>query len=155
MFLSTYCSDKVKARASIINGNKYINIQFLNEFIKDNLSNTLSIPYIIDKHTLKFTFKLEPNTIRLTNISVITSNAFKKSLVNIQDINACIIKRYIEYVAYPPKIVIDAMLNIRSNNDGLIQCLHIIDGSKVLINNICEIVTEHYDIDQSLLHRLI
>ena len=141
MFLSTYCSDKVKARASILNNHKYINIQFLNEFIKENLSNNLSIPYIIDGHTLRFTFILHPSILTLSKIYIVTENAnTKKSIINIKDITTEVLRRYIEYVAYPPKIVIDGTLEIRSSQDVLTQSLYIVNGSKVLINNICEIV---------------
>lgn len=130
IFLSNYCSDKVKARASILNKKKYLDIQFLNESPTHNIH----IKYNKDNHSLSLLFKLSPAKITLKRASITTSPASHVSSIKIIDIITDIQKKYIEYVAYPPDIEIDGEFHI--NN----QIWNATNGSKFFINNNLEII---------------
>ena len=97
MFLSNYCSDKVKARYSILNNKKYLPFQFLAENSRHVIHNNIClIEYILFQkyiHVIKLEIYDIDNFILLEQLS--------KPLKNI-----------IEYIAYPPNIIIEGTIKI-------------------------------------------
>lgn len=99
MFLNTYCSDRIKAKYSILNNIKYIPLQFLHECtcILHHLHNDVcSIEYILNDNYIHIN-KLDIHDI--DNFTLISQ--LSEPLNNI-----------IEYLAYPPNIIIKGSIKV-------------------------------------------
>ena len=126
MFLNIYCSSRIKARASILNKQKYIDNQFLHE-VQNNYVYTTNH----DGYVFQIEACLTPNQVFIHNIRV--SGDSEPTSVNIKDILGDVSTTFIEYIAKTPDICIDADFIYDDIS------IHVYNGSKMTLFNKLEI----------------
>ena len=128
MFLNMYCSQRVKARASILNKKKYIDNQFLHEvgFMKFTTS--------INGNVVKLETLLKPHEIIVNNIEFIQDNYSLPSSFDIYEICKGLKLMFIDYIAEEPSVCIQASLQTNMFN------IPVYNGNKIIMYDDTEII---------------
>jgi hypothetical protein len=100
IFLSKYCSEKTKARLSILHNKNYTTYQFLSDKEVD-----VHI-YTHRDDSVEIEMTLSPNLIHITKITCCKTNIS----FYLEEVIKSMIKKYVEYVAYTPDIKVDARI---------------------------------------------
>lgn len=124
MFLSIYCSNKVKARYSLINNVRYIPYQILKHTIRN-------IKYTF-KTTSSIQFNIHPKYIEFKYITIDYS-IYYSSAEDMMNLVKRLLKGLIlNYIAYEPRLCLEkCKVTIILNNEKI--SLDVYEGNKILI----------------------